>query len=594
VAPTMPKAVVVATTTTGQAASMAKAFITIVNISLTSAFVIAAVCVARFLLKPAPKRISLVLWVVVGLRLMVPLSIESSFSFIPVKTETFSLETAGQHEANYYDSAITEGGVDFEQTPDLIESPDVNEAVPKTAAPYTDQPHRDPVQMGIAAASVIWLAGVMALLAHGIRSYIALWLKVKPALPLENRATDCPQEDQIHELEGIQTPFVFGVFRPRVFLPKGMLESERRFVITHEQAHIRHHDQIVKLVGYLACCLHWFNPFVWLAFALMTADMEIAFGDDFYAADDVARGSVDVTGSAGGTGDATDSGDEYARSASGKTYGRADNLAAIEDMPDLVYVGSFDGVDGYMEAESLISAYCVLEANRDKHMSGYTVYDAYRNNGRTAIGVVFFGTSIEDLERGLATASEYYSLPTIVFEEALLSQSIRDQIINLYVRPNYPVNANGLTYGTISYGSRPDLIAVIATNGREGYIYASDMDASSGIARNPTHAAEIAEQQYQGSVSAFSDYCASVTKSAADYQTIYDGLEAVRFEIYLNHSWESLSADQQEAVMALFPEACRTPANARAAYDAARSANSTVINVYESDGETVVGVMVIG
>lgn len=81
--------------------------------------------------------------------------------------------------------------------------------------------------------------------------------------------------DNIYLADHIDSPFVMGVLRPRIYLPSTLAEGERGYIILHEQCHIQRFDPAVKLLSFTALCLHWFNPLVWLSFLLSGRDMEM-------------------------------------------------------------------------------------------------------------------------------------------------------------------------------------------------------------------------------------------------------------------------------------------------------------------------------
>ena len=229
---------------------MDKMFLAILNMSLTGAFVIAAICVARLPLKKAPKIISYALWAVAGFRLVFPFSIESVLSLIPFRATPIPADIAMQPIPRI-DSGIA------------IVNDAVSSILP-AAIPYYSA---NPLQIWIAVAAVVWLAGLVVMLVYGIVSFFVLKRKMKAAKHAEAN---------IYEAENIKSPFVLGVLSPKIFLPAGLSGHERRYILLHEQTHIRRRDHIVKFVAYFALCLHWFNPFAWLAFALMCADMEMS------------------------------------------------------------------------------------------------------------------------------------------------------------------------------------------------------------------------------------------------------------------------------------------------------------------------------
>ena len=204
------------------------------NMSLTGTFVIFAVCLARLALKKVPKIISYCLWAVVGFRLVFPFSIESAFSLIPFNAELIPPDITMQPMA-YVDSISLAGG--------------------------------NPLQLWLTVGLFVWLTGVAVMFSYGMASYVVLKRKLRHATHIEAN---------IYETQMIKTPFVFGVLYPRIYLPTYLKTQERRYIILHEQAHIKRCDNIVKLAACLILCIHWFNPFVWIAFGLMSMDMEMS------------------------------------------------------------------------------------------------------------------------------------------------------------------------------------------------------------------------------------------------------------------------------------------------------------------------------
>jgi len=61
-----------------------------------------------------------------------------------------------------------------------------------------------------------------------------------------------------------------------LYLPLGLFQREQSYIVLHEQAHIKRFDNLIKPLAFLVLCVHWFNPFVWLLFILMSQDMEMS------------------------------------------------------------------------------------------------------------------------------------------------------------------------------------------------------------------------------------------------------------------------------------------------------------------------------
>ncbi|MCL2406192.1 MAG: DUF4825 domain-containing protein [Defluviitaleaceae bacterium] len=243
-------------------------FITVLNMSITGSFVIAAVWLARLLLKKAPKSASYLLWVVVGFRLLFPFSIESAFSLIPFN----SSQPITQNLAILQVPAIPSMPV--------LESESILAPMPvNTTVQYGSiiSGNFAPLDLYSAAPAQflwwpnvfagVWLTGVVAMLLYAIVSYYMLSLRMASARRIGSN---------VYKAKDITSPFVLGIIKPKIYLPIDLKNHERDYVLLHEQSHISRKDHIVKLVAYFALALHWFNPLVWVSFLLMGKDMEMS------------------------------------------------------------------------------------------------------------------------------------------------------------------------------------------------------------------------------------------------------------------------------------------------------------------------------
>lgn len=231
---------------------MAEVFQKALNMGIAASWLILAVVVLRFVLKKAPKRFRLMLWAIVGLRLVLPWSFKSALSLIP------SAETLPQ-------------GIMLERTPELNTgitalnnaiNPGFTQAfMPETAS------SANPLQVLLPLASALWLAVSVLMLLWALLSYMRLRHSVAEAVRVEGNAYECGR---------VASPFVLGLFRPRIYLPLGLSDGARAQVLAHEQAHIARGDHIIKPLGWLILSAHWYNPLVWLAYALFCRDIELA------------------------------------------------------------------------------------------------------------------------------------------------------------------------------------------------------------------------------------------------------------------------------------------------------------------------------
>lgn len=227
-------------------------FLKLVNLSISASWLILAVLVLRVVLKKAPKWVMPLLWGVVALRLVCPFSIESALSLIP-SAETIPSEIVTEtREPVLYEQA----------TLDIVTNPTL-----PSAAEVPVGVSRQQAQVDFNIYSVLWLAGMAALLVHALVSAGKLKRKLATAILLR---------DNIYESEFVDSPFVFGVVKPNIYLPMRMDEGTAAYVIAHERAHLARRDHWWKVLGYLVLALHWFNPLVWVAYILFCRDIELA------------------------------------------------------------------------------------------------------------------------------------------------------------------------------------------------------------------------------------------------------------------------------------------------------------------------------
>lgn len=230
---------------------MAEIFQKALNMSIAAGWLILAVIALRLLLRRAPKRFRLLLWAVVGLRLALPWSIESALSLIPsaqTLPEGIMLELA----------PVLDTGISA-----------LNGAInPGFTAAFTPElgASANPLQVLLPIAAALWMLGAAAMLLWALVSWLRLRKRVREAVRLEENVYECE----------IASPFVLGLFRPRIYLPFSLENGERELVLAHERAHITAGDHIIKPLGWLLLAAHWYNPLVWLAYALFCRDIELA------------------------------------------------------------------------------------------------------------------------------------------------------------------------------------------------------------------------------------------------------------------------------------------------------------------------------
>ena len=225
-------------------------FIKLLNLSIQASILIAVVLLLRFILNKSPKWIKCLLWALVAIRLVCPFSIESIFSLAP-DAEVVSMDNyVGmpniQSEAAGADRSVN----------GYLEIHD-NEAV------TAEKKNTNPLHI----LSIIWSVGIVILAVYALGSYLKIWRRVK----LSIRTTE-----NIYICDRIDSPFIFGIIKPRIYLPSGINEGQKESVIAHERAHLKRLDHFWKPFGFGLLTVYWFNPLCWLAYILLCRDIELA------------------------------------------------------------------------------------------------------------------------------------------------------------------------------------------------------------------------------------------------------------------------------------------------------------------------------
>ncbi len=231
---------------------MSKLFLTLVNMSICAGWVVVAVILLRLLLKKVPRWIMGFLWAFVALRLVCPYALESDTSLIP--SVQFVPDNILMTQKPIINSGVS--AVNRVVNP-LLEA----SLTPQTGASV------NPAQVITAVAWNIWLIGLVGMVIYGIVSVILLRWRVREAVPVSAN---------VMEGDCVPSPFILGLFRPKIYLPSSMPEGDRDYVIAHEQAHLKRRDHIWKPLGYLLLCIYWFQPLLWIGYILLCRDIELA------------------------------------------------------------------------------------------------------------------------------------------------------------------------------------------------------------------------------------------------------------------------------------------------------------------------------
>lgn len=296
---------------------MSDVFINLLNLSIAASFLIVAVILVRFLLKGrAPSWVCCLLWGLVAVRLILPFTVESSFSLVPNQKLVISdtalsdesepmtevsdtsigvvpdnsipygqsyvepdKESEVSSDENVSENLNTDDDKDVSRFPVFVGDTDANNTPPEDgngvggdAAGTTDDSGNTEGAKGISerTASVlgwIWLAGFILMTSYATVSCVLLKIRVSTAIPCGGG---------VRKGERVDSPFVLGVFSPHIYLPMGLSEETENCVIAHERAHIKRFDHLIKPFGFFLLALYWFNPLVWVAYVLLCRDIENA------------------------------------------------------------------------------------------------------------------------------------------------------------------------------------------------------------------------------------------------------------------------------------------------------------------------------
>ena len=224
---------------------MSQLFLRLFNISITAGWIVTAVLLLRLLFRQMPRWVGCLLWGVVGLRLILPVTLESAVSLLPSAQVIPQNIVAAEHPAIY-------SGI-----------PAVNRAVNPIFATVENLL----LEQILRWASLVWLIGLGLLLCYGLFSYIRICRQVRISVGKEGNVYLC---------DDIDSPFLLGLFRPRIYVPSGLEEELLPHILAREQAHIRRWDHIWKPLGFMLLCVYWFNPLLWVGYILLCRDIERA------------------------------------------------------------------------------------------------------------------------------------------------------------------------------------------------------------------------------------------------------------------------------------------------------------------------------
>lgn len=237
---------------------MENIFLELLNRSIKAGWLVLAIILLRYMLKKAPKSFFVVLWALVAIRLICPFAPESVFSLLP---------SADPIPTNIMYSGST--------TPS--DESNIKNEIDLTVTPDNGQHAAEATEVGVAGknsakllnilSTAVWVSGMFSLLLYAAISSVRLRRKIRESIPLRENIRLCDR---------IDTPFLLGLVRPSIYLPSSLAAEDAEYAIAHERAHIKRHDHWWKPLGFLLLTVYWFNPLMWIAYALLCRDIELA------------------------------------------------------------------------------------------------------------------------------------------------------------------------------------------------------------------------------------------------------------------------------------------------------------------------------
>lgn len=240
---------------------MDKIFSAILEMSVRGGIIAVIIIILRLFIKRLPKKYSYSLWLILALRLICPFSFSSPLSLFNVVTLP-----ENEYNAEYsYNSSAASSLPDYTS---VIEATPAAPAAPTAPAVINTNPNSvDKEQVVAFILSLVWVLGVIIITAINIVSYAKLRRRISSAIHLK---------ENIYRCHNIDTPFVCGIIKPRIYIPQCVDEKDMPYILAHEKTHISRGDHIIKALAAAILTIHWFNPLILLSYKLMVSDMELS------------------------------------------------------------------------------------------------------------------------------------------------------------------------------------------------------------------------------------------------------------------------------------------------------------------------------
>lgn len=234
-------------------------FLHVLDTGIFVSYLIAAIILVRLLFRNMPKNIRFIVWILAGICLVFPYSAESAYSLVPVRQH---LDTAVMHSRN----VTIDTGI-----------PVINESVSRYLQQYdipVTSSANPPLAFIVYVCARVWIFGMLIMAGYMLFSWWKLKRRLRTAVPQEIETDG--EAVKIYRSEKIESPFLFGMIHPKIYLPYSISDKDITYIIIHEVTHKKRRDYLIKPAGYLVLACYWFHPLVWVSYILMCTDMELA------------------------------------------------------------------------------------------------------------------------------------------------------------------------------------------------------------------------------------------------------------------------------------------------------------------------------
>lgn len=253
-------------------------FLKIVLMGINASWMIFAVLLLRLFFRKSPKWIVCFLWILVGIRLICPYDMESAMSLVPVQIKVPFIEseknTNNEKNATYIQidhNSFVDSNIKFAKRSFQLQYTDGIEgdvmADNRNILPDDTKGKIELDRTVIRIFIVIWLCGMFVMFFYFILNCLYIHKKTEIATHLK---------ENIWESEFVDSPFIFGLFRPKIYIPYGKDEKQLVYILAHERTHLKRKDHILKLAAFLILSVYWFHPLVWISYILLGRDIELA------------------------------------------------------------------------------------------------------------------------------------------------------------------------------------------------------------------------------------------------------------------------------------------------------------------------------